>query len=219
MKTETEVWKDIKGYEGLYQVSNLGRVKRLERWVSCVDGRERCYPEKIVTQTLQSRGYYQCNLNDAGGANRKARLIHRLIAEAFVPNPENYPEVDHIDRDSTNNDLSNLRWATKQQQQWNTAAESTYGGKETTSKYKGVSYKPTTRNRYKAGSRAAANSNGWYITHRKKPWSAVIMIKGKNKSIGMFHTENEAAEAYNQKAKEIHGEFAVLNKVCESNQK
>lgn len=90
-----EIWKEIEGYEGLYQVSNLGRVKRDDYIKPLLDG---------------SGKYYQVSLWKNG--KEKKALIHRLVAKAFLPNPENKPCVDHIDTITTNNNVSNLRWCT-----------------------------------------------------------------------------------------------------------
>lgn len=109
---DKEIWKDIKGYEGLYQVSNLGRVKSLERKMRC----RKC--KKIIkTATITNKGYYRLSLCKNG--KTKFYHIHRLVAQAFIPNPDNKPTVDHIDRNKLNNNVSNLRWATYNEQNKN----------------------------------------------------------------------------------------------------
>lgn len=95
-----EIWKDIEGFEGVYQVSNLGRVKRV------TTGRV-LKPCRIKT------AYLQVGLYKQGSASKK--LIHRLVAQAFIPNPENKPEVNHIDEGKTNNMASNLEWSTSKE--------------------------------------------------------------------------------------------------------
>lgn len=92
-----EIWKDVKGYEGLYQVSNLGRVRNANGHIHV--------PKK------HNKGYYHVHLSDGTGKH-KAMLVHRLVAEAFVPNPTNRPCVNHIDENKTNNVPSNLEWCT-----------------------------------------------------------------------------------------------------------
>lgn len=100
-----EIWKDIEEYEGLYQVSNLGRVKRLKgKYVSA---------ERMVNPSRHTDGYLQFNLCKNG--KRKNHKIHRLVAQAFIPNPENKPEVNHIDEDKTNNNINNLEWSTRKE--------------------------------------------------------------------------------------------------------
>ena len=92
----SEIWKDIVGYEGLYQVSNFGRVKSFHR------------KEPIILKPLVTRkGYLRVELYD--GTNSQLRLIHRLVIEAFNPNNTNL-QVNHIDGDKSNNKLSNLEW-------------------------------------------------------------------------------------------------------------
>ena len=97
-----EIWKDMEGYEGLYQVSNLGRVKRLKgKYIST---------QRILKLRVGTRGYLYVQLCKKG--QRKYYTIHRLVAQAFLPNPENKPQVNHIDEDKTNNIISNLEWVT-----------------------------------------------------------------------------------------------------------
>ena len=106
-----EIFKDIKGYEGLYQVSNLGRVKSLAR-----DTKLKQYTKHtdafIMRQDLNKRGYLYIRLTKDGKS--KAFRVHRLVAEAFIDNPSNLPQVNHIDFNRTNNNVNNLEWVTPQ---------------------------------------------------------------------------------------------------------
>ena len=99
-----EEWRDIKGYEGLYQISNLGRIKSLK------DNHGK-YREKIL-KPGNSNGYFYVDLCK----NSKGKLfkIHRLVAIHFIENPNNYPEVNHKDENSTNNCVDNLEWCTRE---------------------------------------------------------------------------------------------------------
>ena len=91
-----EVWKDIKDYEGLYQISNLGRVKSLNR----IDSLGRNVPEKIKAIVDNGNGYKVVNLKRNG--KQKLCTVHRLVAEAFIPNPDNLPCINHKDENKTN---------------------------------------------------------------------------------------------------------------------
>lgn len=106
-----EIWKDIAGWEGLYQVSTCGRVKSLKY------GKER-----ILKQSKNSSGYLTVSLYIEGKTFSK--VVHRLVAIAFIPNPENKIEVNHIDEDKKNNRLENLNWMTsKENSNWGTRIE------------------------------------------------------------------------------------------------
>ena len=100
-----EEWKDIKGYEGLYQVSNLGRVRSLDHYVKNGHG-NRLVHGKILKPYKSSHGY----LFVALGKKAKHRSVHRLVATAFIQNPQNLPEVNHKDENKSNNVSSNLEW-------------------------------------------------------------------------------------------------------------
>ena len=102
-----EIWKDIKDYEGLYQVSNLGRVKSLARKSKHSRGYIAYYKEKILAPA-SIKGYLVVNLSKDG--SNKRYYIHRLVASAFIPNPDNLPEVNHIDENKMNNSVENLEW-------------------------------------------------------------------------------------------------------------
>ena len=99
-----EEWRDIKGYEGYYQISNFGRVKSLSRDV----GSNRCKKETIMKTSLDKDGYEHLVLRK-NGKQRHFR-VNRLVAEAFLENPNNYPQVNHKDEDKTNNNANNLEW-------------------------------------------------------------------------------------------------------------
>lgn len=102
-----EEWKDIAGYEGYYQVSNLGRVRSLDRTVKKWDG-EKVAKGIILKQSKNLRGYLFVELfrNGIGRIN----TIHRLVAGAFIKNPNNLSQINHKDEDKTNNKMENLEW-------------------------------------------------------------------------------------------------------------
>jgi hypothetical protein len=140
--------------------------------------------QEIKTGSLMKVGYLNICLWN-GKSNRK--YIHHLVAEAFLTKPEDGEKLilDHIDRNRTNNTALNLRWITRSQNNMN-------GTKRinTSSQYKGVTYNKS-----------------------RNLWCATLECEGKKHYLGGFKTEDEAAYWYNEKAKEIFGEFACLNNV------
>lgn len=105
-----EVWKDIQGFEGIYQVSNKGRVRSLDRYVECADS-FRHYKGKIMKQDKKKNGYMQICLRRQ--KIQKQALVHRLVANAFIPNTDNLPDVNHKDENKENNSVENLEWCTQ----------------------------------------------------------------------------------------------------------
>lgn len=105
---EQEEWRDIKGFEGLYQVSSMGNVKSLERQVRANTCGIRTLREKILSDCMNKSGYNLVVLCKNG--KRINKMIHRLVAEAFIPNPNNGSEVNHKDENKSNNCVSNLEW-------------------------------------------------------------------------------------------------------------
>lgn len=106
MNYENELWRPIKNYEGLYEVSSCGRVRSLRRRAPF-----------ILKQTNNGYGYLMVDLFKDGF--RKKAKVHRLVAETFIPNPDNLETVDHLDRNRTNNCIENLRWSTYKEQSAN----------------------------------------------------------------------------------------------------
>ena len=109
-----EEWKDVVGYEGLYKVSNRGEVKSLDRMIHYGvhgDPNGKCFRAgRLLISGIQS-GYMAVSLSKEGKTKRC--LVHRIVAEAFIPNPKHLPEINHKDEDKTNNSVENLEWCTK----------------------------------------------------------------------------------------------------------
>jgi hypothetical protein len=97
---DQEVWKDIQGYEGLYQVSDFGRVRSFKRSSG-----------HVVLKQNNTRGYMQVVLSNSDRV-RQTYSVHRLVATAFIPNPDKLPVINHVDRNRGNNRVSNLEWTT-----------------------------------------------------------------------------------------------------------
>lgn len=109
-KTIKEIWKDIKGFEGIYQVSNMGNVKSLDRQVVFSDGRVYTYKSKIMNQRHNEDGYAMVHLSKNGYDRYYG--VHRLVATAFLENPCNYQEVNHKNCIRDDNIYTNLEWCT-----------------------------------------------------------------------------------------------------------
>ena len=163
-----EEWRNISGYLN-YQVSNIGRVRNTD------SGR-------ILKLPTNCDGYYYVGLSLNG--KKTQYQVHRLVALEFIPNPSNKTTVDHIKNKAIqNNNVENLRWATRKEQRWNISTHI-----NTSSKYKGVSLNKSTGE-----------------------WRSRILVDNKHIHLGYFKSEEEAALAYNKKANEHFGEFANLN--------
>lgn len=100
-----EIWKDIEGYEGIYQVSSFGRVRSLDRIVVMRNGRKRPTRGKMLKERPTYNGYVRVQLRADNDY-----YIHRLVASAFIPNPDNLPQVNHKDENKRNNRADNLEW-------------------------------------------------------------------------------------------------------------
>lgn len=108
-----EEWRDVKGYEGLYQVSNFGRVKSLDYYQKNPQKKSTklsLFKEKVLKQCHDKDGY--CYISLAKKEKAKTARVNRLVAQSFIPNPKNLPCTNHIDNDRTNNSIGNLEWVT-----------------------------------------------------------------------------------------------------------
>lgn len=161
-----EVFKPIKGYEGIYEISNLGRVKSLERTIVKDDGINQTFKERILIQTVNSKGYASVGL--CKNKRRKTHTIHKLVAMAFLNHKPNGFKIviDHRNNNPLDNRVENLQLISNREN----ASKDRKGG---TSKYTGVSW----------------------IKSRNK-WGSSIYINGKSKFLGRFTSELEAHQAY-----------------------
>jgi hypothetical protein len=156
-------WKQIDEYD--YFVSNTGLVRN---------------KRGMILKPTKDKGYIRVNL--CKNKEKKKHSVHRLVALAFIPNPDNKPQVDHADSNPSNNDVSNLRWATRSE---NTSNRRKREG--VSSIYKGVRF-------YKGG------------------WTSTLKKDGKANHLGFYKTEREAGQAYNNYILENHLEqFYQLN--------
>ena len=186
-----EIWKDIQGYEGRYQVSNLGNVKSLKDNL----GRPR---EKLRSLATTNQGYKKVDLHRKED-KPKSKYVHRLVVEAFLPNPENNPMVNHKDSNPSNKHIENLEWCTQ--------AENVQHG------YREGNMKPA---RHRLGARTSQNKfKHTYFEKARNRWVASVEIlntkgvRAKTKTFsvkkhGSALAELLAAQAVNQILEELN---------------
>ena len=169
--TLDEIWKPVNGYEGLYEVSSLGNVRSVEFRNNQMTHKR----IKMMTPTDNGHGYMIVGL--AGMGRRRNFYVHRLVAQAFIPNPDNLPAIDHIDHDRSNNQVSNLRWITQ--------GDNVRHSRELMSKPR---QKPM------------SNTGERYISKQKADGRYRLTIR--RRQIGVFDTLEEAVEARDEIIKE-----------------
>lgn len=103
-----EIWKPIAGYKNSYEVSSKGRVRSLARVIYRKNGRKQFIKEKLITPADNGKGYYRVRL--AKNGKNTAYAVHRLVASSFIPNPKEFPEINHKDENKSNNFVENLEW-------------------------------------------------------------------------------------------------------------
>lgn len=163
MENNVEIWKDIIGFEGIYQISNYGNVKSCKRYVNTEFG-ERVVNEKLLKLGKNRGGYLIVRLYKYG--IKKTFKPHRLVANAFIENPENKNQVNHKNHIKTDNSMNNLEWVSNLENTCHSQLK-----KKRTSDFIGVSM------------------------HGKNRWQSSININGKRTHLGSFATEQEAYEA------------------------
>lgn len=165
MLNPTEVWKDVVDFEGLYEVSSLGRIRNTKTGA-------------IKAQCLQSnKRYIQVQLWKNN--QHYGELVHRIVARAFIPNPLNKPQVNHLDKNDQNNRADNLEWVTCSENHKHAFANGRKGSKSRLGE----------KNSYISQYRYV------YWDKRRKCWVASIKIEGKTHNIGRFQDEFAAAMA------------------------
>lgn len=159
-------WKDIIGYEGIYQINENGDVKSLQRSVKNLGSYSGFIniKERVLKQYINKYGY--CNVFLQKDGIREQKLVHRLVAITFIENLNNYKEINHKDFNKKNNNVSNLEWCTRIEN-----ITHYFENKNKSSKYKGVSY-----------------------SKDRNKWCAYVDINKKRITLGRFDTENQANE-------------------------
>lgn len=162
---DSEIWKDINGYEGQYQISNFGRVKSLPREILNSKGFIITIKGRIFKAGTDSSGYNHVNLSKNNKI--KTHRVHRLVAENFIDNPNNLPAVNHKDNDRKNNNFDNLEWVSNRE-------NNSYrkNKNQTSSQFIGV----------------------WYDIRTQK-WASSIYHNKKNINFGYYDSELEAYQA------------------------
>jgi len=166
----SEIFKDITGYEGMYQISNMGNVRSLDR----LDTRGRIVHGRILIHKKDGGGYHQVCLCKDG--ERHYPKVHRLVCETFLPNPDRKPTVNHKDEDKNNNCLENLEWATyKENANYGTRIARCYGERdyETIGKHIAIGKRKNGKSRKVE----QYTTNGQLV----KSWDAVIDAARANK--------------------------------------
>ena len=180
-----EIWKDVVGYEGLYQVSSLGRIKSLDRKIKCRNNYERIVVGKIKIPFKKKEGYLTIKLYKSN--KLKSFYVHRLVAQAFIDNPHCKKTVNHINEIKTDNRIENLEWATYsenlsynnlRERMSKTKKEKGVLVKENNPNWKDIEYYETTPVERGSFLKCCIKNKGWSLEEFTEVW------KGDKNSIG-----------------------------------
>lgn len=166
-------WKDIPGYSGIYQISNVGNLRSLDRTVMH-RGRNRRLKGRLLQPSIDVSGYPRAGLTVE--AKTTYVFVHRLVAEAFVPNPKNLPYVDHINGVRADNKVANLRWVNHSQNMANRHTTKQETG------HAGIRYRPACT---------------------KKPYEVSGSLSGKSVIVGYFESLSQAVNARQKHLEEV----------------
>ena len=186
-----EEWKPIEGYEGLYEVSNLGRVKSIERNVP-FRGSSITMHGKVLKPYANENGY--CFVVLYQNTRQKRHKIHRLVAETFIPNPEKKKCINHVDGNKKNNRVDNLEWCTHSENNKHAHDNGLIKPKNIA---KGL-WNPDNANKNNTSGR-----KGVCYDKRKKKWMAQITINRKHIFLGYFNKIEDAIKAREEKEREL----------------
>ena len=167
LNIDIEIWKPVPGFELYYEVSSFGNIRNSRK--------------RIMKPYVNNKGYHCIDFQV--NSIRTKHLIHRLVLLTFTPNPDNLPEVNHIDEDKSNNNLSNLEWCTRSYNKQHSMQSGTYNKIYTQKNALGKKHKKNTASKY---------HNVSYDKDRNK-WTACIIADKKRYGFKRFDTENEAA--------------------------
>lgn len=174
---ENEIWKDVKGYEGYYQVSNMGRVKSMRVLKTPKNGVKCRKNTFLSTKTSHDKQYILVALCRDG--ERKQVQVHRLVAEVFIPNPKNLPFVNHKDENPSNNCADNLEWCTHE---YNLRYSLELHGMKKPRKHQAQESKPRKRPDYELVPICAYTLSGEFIAQYNSVWEAIEKLGIESKT-------------------------------------
>lgn len=187
-----EVWRDIQGYEGLYQVSNLGRVRSLDRWVDRTNQPGYFLQGKILKPRTGKNGYKYVVL--CSRCEHRTFTIHRLVALAFVSNPNGFNVVNHIDGNKTNNAVDNIEWCSYSENTLHAIKEGLFKPEKSAN---------TMRSQLRQNKNNTSGTKGVYFNKKLRKWQAYIRVNYKMIYLGVYENKEDAIKARLEKEREL----------------